>query len=717
MSRTGLLDQHDFKPVGRLESTVMDHTRIGILAWFGRWLPAIRPSGRLLCRIQRRFSLFVRQSGGRCLATASLLGMLTPTPIAAQEERPWKLILPEQRSIQLQTPPQIPVDVPMGGPPTTVTSPGERVEWLLSLDEAIHIAIQNSEAIRVAGGASVRVTGQTIYDVAIANTKIDAERAQFDPTLGIDNTFVRQDIPTAGLIVPNPRQRRISGFTRDGYNHATGIEKLNPLGGLTRFDIETNVQRTKPTIAQLNPLTTTRAGVSYVQPLLLGAGQDVTMAPIRIAQLETDRTFFQFKNSVQDMVHAVIQAYWRLAAARITVWATEKQVEQSRFASERAEARMRAGLADSAEVSQTRLAYYNFRSAQIVAKNAQLDTENLLRNLLFLPPESETEIIPSTALHTETMNFEWNELLAIVEECRPDLQELRTTVLADNQRIILAKSQALPQLNLVSAYGWTNTQGEQRNRNGVVSNFNASGSRYTDWTLGVNFDMPLGLREGRANVRGQELNYARDLANLRTRSHTAVHDVASAVRAVDRNYAEYQSYRMAREAAALNLEQQRIEYDNGRTIFLNLLLAISDWGTSVSQEIDALSRFNTELANLERQTGTILETHAIYFEQEKMRTTGPLGPHHPVDYPRDLRPTPNAPRYGAEPTPPEKKYFDEDSIPTTEPTLDPTETGKASVDPPTKSGWAASLTDTITGRRFRQKNSADRSRATSEEIP
>jgi len=660
-----------------------------------------------------RASLTVRSRTVRWMVALAYLATSVPSSLAFAEDRLWNPILPEQRTIEHTLPPRYQVDVPVPGAPTTVASTGARKELPLSLDEAIHIALQNAEAIRVGAGGAVRASGQTIYDIAIANTKIDVERARFDPTLGIDNLFTRQDIPTAGLIVPNPRQASIEGFQRDVYKFDTAIEKLNPLGGLTRLDIETNAQRTKPRISNLNPLTTTRAGISYVQPLLQGAGSDVTMAPIRIAQLETDRTYFQFKNSVQDLIYSVIQAYWRLSAARITVWTTEQQMEQGRFASERADARQRQGLADSSEVSQTRLAYFNFRSLNVVAKSSQLEAENALNNLLFLSPVSEFEIVPSTALHSEDVDFSWDELLAMVDENRPDLQEMRTLVHIDRHRITLAETLALPQLNLVSGYGWTNTQGEkQALLGGDITNFNASGSRYTDWTMGVTLDVPLGLREGRANVRGQELNYSRDLANLRQRFHGVVHDVAAAVRTIDRNYAEYLSYREAREAAAINLDQQRTEYDNGRKGFLNLLQAIADWGSSVSSEVDALARFNTELANLERQTGTILETHAVCFEQDKFCADGPLGKHKPAEYPRSVQPTLNANRYGAESTPPENEYFDDNRTQSGQRRIrsnDAAEAGKSAVETSSNQGWLTRMKTPLVGRWIgrRSGDSAD----------
>ena len=67
---------------------------------------------------------------------------------------------------------------------------------------------------------------------------------------------------------------------------------------------------------------------------------------------------------------------------------------------------------------------------------------------------------------------------------------------------------------------------------------------------------------------------------------------------------------------------------------------------AIAREARALAQYNTELATLERQTGTILESHGVRFAEERYRSIGPLG--RLFDdryYPLDRRPTPNAERY------------------------------------------------------------------------
>jgi hypothetical protein len=157
----------------------------------------------------------------------------------------------------------------------------------------------------------------------------------------------------------------------------------------------------------------------------------------------------------------------------------------------------------------------------------------------------------------------------------------------------------------------------------------------------------LGLRQARAGLRQQELIIARDRANLAQGMHAAVHLVALSYRNLSQFYAQYLAFREARTAARINLERQLADYRAGRrTLLINVLQAITDWGNAVSFESQALTRYNVELANLERQTGTILETHGVRFQEERFRSIGPFGRLCDARmYPRDHRPGPNQPRY------------------------------------------------------------------------
>ena len=109
------------------------------------------------------------------------------------------------------------------------------------------------------------------------------------------------------------------------------------------------------------------------------------------------------------------------------------------------------------------------------------------------------------------------------------------------------------------------------------------------------------------------------------------------------------------------MDQQLAEFRAGRVIFLIVLQAIADWGNAVSSEAQAVLLYNIELANLERQTGTILESHGVAFYEERFGSLGPMGRHHPPRcYPWSTPPVPNDDRYPSGEQPAEE-YFELDS--------------------------------------------------------
>lgn len=582
-----------------------------------------------------------------------------------------QVVHPEARQIAYRASEAVPYEpLETYSPPRTVSQPeNSEQELKLSLDEAIRIALANSEVLRVLTGAAASSSGRTIYDPGIANTVIDQERGRFDPTLTADNTFSQNEQPV-DIFIPGPPGATIAGTNTDGYRLDAGLSDVNALGGTARLGVGAVRSAIIPGIFPLNPQTTSFTELSYVQPLLQGGGLQANLAPVFIAGIDTERSFFQLKGAVQETVNGVISAYWSLVFARTDQWARQQQVDRAMFAYDRELARKDRGIGDLADVAQTRVALTSFQANLVSAKANVLQSEAALLNILGISPTEVGEVIPTTPPHVDRLKFEWSELVGLTERYRPDLIELKLIIEADQQRVLIAQNNALPSVDAVASYRWDGLQG--RTPGGTF--ISTSGDEFTDWTLGVNFSVPLGLRQARAQVRQQELLVARDRANLRQGLHAAVHQLALSVRGLDQSYEQYLAFQQSRDAARDNLNVQQSEFDNGRSIFLNVLQAITDWGNAVSSEAQALTQYNTGLADLELQTGTILEAHGVRFVQERQQFAGPLGCFQDICYPTGIRPTENSARYPVGEEPAEESFDLEnpvDSLQNTTPHAEP----------------------------------------------
>ena len=138
--------------------------------------------------------------------------------------------------------------------------------------------------------------------------------------------------------------------------------------------------------------------------------------------------------------------------------------------------------------------------------------------------------------------------------------------------------------------------------------------------------------------------------------HQAAHLLATNIRSLDQAYEQYLAYHEVRTAARINLDYQLAKYNTGTGIAINVLQAVTDWGNAISNEAVSLSTYNTTLATLERQSGTILESHGVRFYEERFGSIGPLG-RFGMDacYPLQNRPSQNADRYDMSDKPAEEK--------------------------------------------------------------
>lgn len=608
--------------------------------------------------------------------------LTAPKLTVAQDEGFLPIFRPEQQQVLYHGPGTLPqassygADYTFDWQPPRLNEPRDyRASRPIGLDTAIRIAIENVDVVRALAGNGAVASGRTIYDAAIVNTTVDQARSAFDPTLSVNNNWIQDESP-GGTATADGFVTR--GNVTENYSLNAAVTKRNMLGGQSSLSFNEFNSLTTPAFSPLNPTDRFYGEVSYTQPLLRGAGVTANRVPIVIARLNTERSFFQFRGSMQDLIRGVVEAYWNVVATRTELWAREKQIEQATLALERAEARQKIGLSDVTETAQARSALANFKAQKIATEGALLNREAALQNILGIEANSIDRLVPTSPPIAEQIALDWSHVFELAEERRPDIIEAKLIYEADRQQLLQAKNLARPTLNAVGRYRWDGLVGQLP----TGDRFSTESGEFADWQLGINFSVPLFMREERASLRSAELVLARDQANIRQLIHSTGHSLAVTLRQVDQAYAQYNAYREVREAARINLERQLAASQAGTdVIFLNVLQAISDWGNAVSQEAQALLQYNITLASLERETGTILETHGVWFVEDQQCNVGPMWLRHERNrlYPHAHRPTLNDPRYETSEEPAEE-FFDLNDYPgherepeSTDPAEDPNE--------------------------------------------
>ncbi len=510
--------------------------------------------------------------------------------------------------------------VPELQPPRTPLEPeAARIEEL-TLQAAIHHALRNSQVVRVAVGTTVRPSGSTRYDQAIAEAQVQVREAVFDPQFFVTLFWNRSDEPTGvtfgpGIPVPNER---------DTANFATALTKRLVTGGTASVQFLTDYLffPRGTFFRSVNPQYTTRLEFSVSQPLLRGAGVEFNRAPIVIARIQSDQSYWQWRQSVLALVRSVEEAYWNLYAAHVALRAIEQVLPLAAEVVRVEQARLETGQAIPADVAQAEANLAAFRQQRVRALANVLAQEAKLRNLLGLPPNDDRRLIPAELPPEAPVQLDWVAAIEAAVKHRPDIARQRLAVRLSELQITIAQNALQPQLDLQALWRINGLADRLDDAIDVLTD-----NQFTDWRLGFTFSFPIGYRDAAARLRQAKLQFRREVALLNEAVHQATHEIANLVREAETVYGEYLAARQRQEAAARWVDGARARFENpvapapgqqsAYLIALQVYLqALQSWATATTEAARLLAQYHITLARLEEAKGTLLEVYNIHDQAE-----------------------------------------------------------------------------------------------------
>ena len=512
----------------------------------------------------------------------------------------------------------LPADLPSIPLPEIVLTPESNEPWPLTLREAVYIALRNSQVIRTLEGDQVTSTGVTNYDPAIFEATRDAAIAAFDASVNLNYLADKYNQPPATVFGPGiPANTRrddatlTASLVKPWATGATTSVAYNPNPGYLYFPDGTS--------GIYNPKYASNTELYIKQPLLRGAGISVNRAPIRIAQLRADQSIWDVKQATLALVRSVEEAYWSLQAARAALHAIEDilplldsvvRIQQERLDEERT---------IRAEVAKARTQQAAFRQAAIEARASVLNQELHLRNLLGLPPNDGLTIEATDWASEAPLKFDPIQIIQTAADNRPELMRQRLGIRIGEMNLIVAENGFKPQLDLQGLY----------RTNGLSDNVGDSlemmfQNKYTDWTAGASFSVPIGRRAARANLRAAELELSRERIILRQKMHATAHRLSDVLRQLESVRYQYDEAKTRVEESAIWMEGSRGRYedpppssDGGDWLLAALndyLLSLRSQADSITSRAQLLAQYNTLLATLQEVQGTLLSNYDIQLE-------------------------------------------------------------------------------------------------------
>jgi len=493
----------------------------------------------------------------------------------------------------------------------------------LDLRETIRRAVANSHAVKIAGFIpAIRATSIMEAEGAF-DTTVFFKGDDTDPVSGFDGVLYKNLDQPLGASFPQKFQTLLppgSFLAEDLESRRTafrfGASRKLATGAQLQVSQRMTNEVSNGLVNVLNPQSTTTLDLSIMQPLLRGGGLNTNQAGIRIAVSGKQQGIEEFRRSVMDHVAEVERAYWDLAEARRLKTIRERrlrqQTETARWVAAREreipltlQERARASVADA-------------RADLIESANDIRIAQERLKNLLNdpgLPSKDEIEVIPVDTMPDFITPTDDDVRAASMRAAlgnRPQIRLARLKIWDADIRLGVARNDALPVVNL---FARTSPQGLDYRIGSAMGD--ELKWKYTDWTFGINVEIPIGNRVARARLKRSGLEREQSLEQLAQVVENACFEVAKSLISVDTAQTRIVARRRALEAAASELFAREIQLREGNlqegvSNALEFLLTGQERLAAAHRDlVDAQADYRREIVSLEQSKGTLLHYNNI----------------------------------------------------------------------------------------------------------
>lgn len=331
--------------------------------------------------------------------------------------------------------------------------------------------------------------------------------------------------------------------------------------------------------------------LAFRQPLLRGFGMGVDTAPVRLARLDERKNLLFLRDTLADVIVAVVYAYRTLVRADQTLVIGRESLARAQRQVDVNRALIQAGRMAAQEIVQTEAEVANRELALAENENAMtranasllsvldIDDRTVVRPVRTLPPIKQIE--PGLDESIETALEHRNDY----RRAELDEESAGITVrVAENDRL------------------WDLT-------------LNASVSRgidgERDYGAGLGLDIPIGdrgprLAALRARTNRQDARIR--LAEMRQSIRIAVRQ---AIQDVDTDFRRVSLAQRARELAEQTVSVEQEKLSQGLSSTFRLTIAEDDLVTAKTRELDAIIAYLNAVTRLDWTLGTTLSTFGV----------------------------------------------------------------------------------------------------------
>ncbi len=467
--------------------------------------------------------------------------------------------------------------------------------YRLDLAESLQLAIRNNRDIQIG----------TMFP-AIAREAEKSTAAVYDPALFAESNIYKTDRPIQSIL-DNGTDGTTgkSALREDGWYARTGIRKPLPTGGAASVFIETNNLDSNSELVIPNPQYTSHLTVQLRQALLKEFGDSSNKANIKIATINVKIAEEQYKKNLLDVLRDVAVSYWRFAFYFKQLQISREAVAAAEKICSRLASKKELGLANMLDIDKANAVLQNRRLNQFADnRNYKTAMEQLKLLLGFSDTAdvSNTAIVPTEPIINSFGKLDRASTMARAISTRPEMSIARLEINSAETDKQLARHKQLPTLDAIASY----------THNALGDDFGTTVTDTVDenqasWSIGVEFEFPLGGQKSAADFRKASLIHNRKQLELSKVQEQIGFEISSAIAKIEELSAEIKAADAATSAYQRVVQREKTRFEINKIDNQRLLDAQDDYYQAEGNALRTALSLNIAILDLSWAKGVLIE--------------------------------------------------------------------------------------------------------------
>lgn len=365
----------------------------------------------------------------------------------------------------------------------------------LSLKEYINQVFQHNESVQA-----------QMLEAEVNRHKERAALGTFEPQF--EASVEREANKRTNDVQQQAAQAGQTSFDELNMTYDSGIESVLPTGGKIRLGYTLNDFYNNVSGSPFNPTTTnftrqyeTFVGATFTQPLLKDGGFTPALAELRLAALDSDVAFQQYRRQLMLTVSRAESAYWNLYFAQEQLRFFDDSVSVAQNVLDDSRQKLKSGQGSELDVMQAQSDLALRETKRNDAEQSYFDAVGTMQTLAgtSLVPNLEGSVEPRfralDAPAETNVDISYFDASEQAIELNPDYLIQKQKMNQELVRYNVAKNELLPELDLKAAYGY-NGLGVSPSDSWAV----AQSQDFPSWSVGLQLIVPLA-----GNIKGRNL--------------------------------------------------------------------------------------------------------------------------------------------------------------------------------------------------------------------